>query len=251
MKTLKKTFFLFLLLPFFVACIDDNDSLPDNYHVDIATVINPGQSSTFMFQLDNQKLMWTAETFSSTYIPKDGQRIVAYYTLFPDKPSDALYDYKVQLNDAYTVLTKGIFAIKPAQQDSIGNDSIFVKNMWVGSDYLNVEFVYPGNDKIHFISLVSDASKVYTDGKTHLEFRHNANDDSPVAYRDGIVSFNLKSLKPVSNPAENSIVVPIDLVIHVNVPNQTEEKTFEFKYPEVKATTVAYLSKMAIPGQSK
>jgi len=250
MKTFQKTFLLLLLLPFFVACNNDNDSLNDNYHIDIATVINPEQSSSFLFQLDNNKLMWTDTYSSSSYIPKDGQRIVANYTLLPDKPLDALYDYKVKLNDVYNVLTKGIFAIKPSQQDSIGNDSITIKNMWVGSDYLNVEFVYPGNDKIHFISLVSDASKVYTDGKTHLEFRHNANDDRPAIYRQGIVSFNLKSLKPVSDPAGNSILVPIDLVIHVNIPNQTEEKTFEFKYPNETAKSVSCLSKMALSDQS-
>ena len=246
MKTIQKTFFLFFLLPFFVGCIDDNDSKLDNYHIDIATVINPDQHTSFLFQLDNQKLMWTEAATTSTYIPKDGQRIVANYTLLSDKPTDALYDYKVKLNDVYTVLTKGIFAIKPAQQDSIGNDSITVKDIWVGSDYLNVEFVYPGSDKIHFISLVSDASKVYTDGKTHLEFRHNSNDDSPVAYHEGVVSFNLKSLKPASASA-----LPINLVIHVNIPNQTAEKTYELKYPAEKANSTAYLSKMTIPLQKK
>jgi len=236
MKTFQKAFLLFLLIPFFVACMDDNDSPNENYHVDIATVINPDSSSSFVFQLDNDKLMWAPATGSSSYIPKDGQRIVAYYTILTDNSLDSLYDYKVQLNDAYNVLTKGIFAIKPAQQDSIGNDSISIKNIWVGSDYLNVEFVYPGNDKIHYINLVSDASKVYTDGKTHLEFRHNANDDSPVSYREGIVSFNLKSLKPASGAAA------IKLVIHVNIPNQTDEKTYEFKYPDFNVETTHALS---------
>jgi len=224
--------------------MDDNDSINENYHIDIATVINPDSSSSFMFQLDNDKLMWAPASGSSSYKPKDGQRIIAYYTILPDKSVDSLYDYKVQLNDAYNVLTKGIFAIKPAQQDSIGNDSITIKDMWVSSDYLNVEFVYPGNDKIHYISLVSDASKAYTDGKTHLEFRHNANDDRAVSYREGIVSFNLKSIKPASSAAA------INLVIHVNIPNQTAEKTYEYKYPNEKAATVSYLSKMKAPGQS-
>jgi hypothetical protein len=65
---------------------------------------------------------------------------------------------------------------------------------------------------------------VYTDGKTHLEFRHNANDDSPNYYRRGIVSFDIKSLQATTSNKT------INLVIHVNVPNQAEEKTYALTY---------------------
>jgi len=226
MKAILKGIILSLIVPLFVACDFDHDDdyVVQNYYVDIATVKNPDSLSTFFFRLDNDKLMWTATTNYYNYRPKDGQRIVAYYSILSDKRATGLYDYDVRLNNAYTVLTKGIFKISPSTQDSIGNDSISISEIWMGSDYLNVEFRYIGYNQIHYINLVSDASKIYTDGKVHLEFRHNANGDTPNYYRQGIVSFDLKSLQAATSNKT------LNLVIHVNVPNQVEEKTYSLTY---------------------
>jgi len=225
MKTIKKTFFLALLLPLFVACDFDDDGYSlDNYWIDIATVENPDSSSFFYFRLDNNDIMWTAATNFRHFRPVDGQRIIANYTILSNGAASSSYNHDVKLNDVYKVLTKGIFPITTATADSIGNDSIHVKNMWIGSDFLNVQFVYTGYDKTHFINLVSDASKVYTDGKMHLEFRHNGNGDTPMYYRSGIVSFNLKSLQ--TGAGSDSI----NLVIYVNEPNMVADKKFELTY---------------------
>jgi len=226
MKSKINILVVLLLVPLFVACNfdDEDDYVVQNYYADLATVKNPDGLSTFFFQLDNKKLMWTAVSSLYNYRPKDGQRIVAYYSVLSDKRATGLYDYDVRLNNVYPVLTKGVFQISSSQQDSIGNDSIAISDIWIGSDYLNVEFGYLGYNRTHYINLVYDASKLYTDGKTHLEFRHNANGDSPSYYRRGIVSFDLKSLQAAS------INTAIDLVIHVNVPNQVEEKTYSLTY---------------------
>jgi len=229
MKTILKTLFFLLGLSIFTACNNDDNSL-SNYHVDIATVINSNNNSAFTFELDNNSIMKPIYTNVANYVPKNGQRIVANYTILSESLSGKKFD--VKLNDVYNVLTKGIYAITPSKQDSIGNDSIQIEDMWIGSTYLNVDFIYPGNDKTHFISLVSDASKLYNDGKIHLEFRHNANKDAGVILKEGLVSFDIKSLLPVS-PA-NTISAPVTLVIHVNVPNQAAEKTYEFKFPDLK-----------------
>lgn len=247
MKSISKFLILLLVVPFFGACDldDDDDYVVHNYYVDIATVQNPDSLSTFFFKLDNDKLMWTAATTLHNYRPRDGQRIVAYYSILSDKRATGLYDYDVRLNNVYPVLTKGIFQITPSKQDSIGNDSISISEIWMGSDYLNVEFHYLGYNQIHFINLVYDASKVYTDGKTHLEFRHNANDDSPNYYRRGIVSFNLKSLQATTTNKT------INLVIHVNVPNQAEEKTYSLAYNFDTNSTLIKSPKISFPENSE
>jgi hypothetical protein len=225
MKTFVKLVFIFVIAVFAVACNhrDDNNDLYD-YQIDIATVQNPYNLTNFFFKLDNNKLMWVDKTVFKDYAPKDGQRIIANYTLLSDKSVTHLYNYVVQLNDAYNVLTKGIFNITKATQDSIGNDSISIEDMWIGSDYINVQFSYPGYNKTHFINLVNDTSKVFTDGKIHLFFRHNSNSDEPAYIRTGIVSFNIKSLQ---TGATSSI---LNLVIHVNVPNQAADKTYDLTY---------------------
>jgi hypothetical protein len=225
MKSHSKYLLLILFVPFFMACDNNDDGYRiNNSRVDIATVRNPNSSSKFSFLLDNNQLMQITQTDVSTFIPKDGQRIIANFTLLTQTKVDSVYNTTVRLNDASTVLTKGIFNITPAKQDSIGHDSITIRDMWIGNDFLNIEFAYFGNNKTHYINLVSDASKVYTDGKTHLEFRHNGNGDAATYYLKGIVSFNLKSLQTgVSGTVLN-------LAIHVKVPFQTTEKMYNIPY---------------------
>lgn len=224
---MKRILFFVLLFPFFVACNDDDQSkIP--YRINIATVENPNNSTAFYFRLDNDTLMWTDKSNFPYYRPKDGQRIIANYTILEKKADSETYQYAVKLNDVYEVLTKGIFKISPEKQDSIGNDLIQVEDMWIGSDYLNVEFVYTGYDRIHFINLVSDSLKTYTDNKIHLEFRHNANGDYPMYRKWGVVSFDLRSLR------HEAVADSLVLVIHTREtgtanPDKTYERTYKFQ----------------------
>jgi hypothetical protein len=244
MKTQNKILLLSLFLALFTACDNyDRDIYFNDSYTDIATVENPDLSSRFLFRLDNNLVMWTAATNLPDYFPKDGQRIIAEYRILSEMRTGSSYDYNVKLIDAYSILTKEIFKVTPATNDSIGHDSVYIDDMWIGSDYLNVEFTYPGNNKIHFINLVSDSSKVYTDGKIHLEFRHNANGDSLVNYKHGIVSFKLNSLKV--GAGSNSLI----LVIHVNVPNKTADKLYTLKYNFGASSSIYLVPKKSYPMQ--
>ena len=71
--------------------------------------------------------MWITSTNFPYYRPKTGQRIIANYSIVSVNTENDAYNHKVVLNDVYEVLTKGIFKIKPATQDSIGNDQIDVR----------------------------------------------------------------------------------------------------------------------------
>jgi len=215
----------------FTACFDDDGYSLDKFWVDIATVENPDEKPAFFLRLDDNTMLWTAASNFANYRPNHGQRVVANYTILWDKKATGLYDYDVKLNDVYEVLTKGIFYITPQTQDSIGNDSIQVKNMWIGSKFLNVEFVFPGFEKIHFINLVKDTTRTYTDGKVHLEFRHNANNDPGIYNRWGLVSFDISSLR--RNDADS-----VQLVVHVNVPNQIAHKKYELTYRYKRSSAV-------------
>ena len=229
MKSHSKYFLLIMLMPLFMACDNNYDGYNygysiNNYRIDIATVKNTTSTDKFSFLLDNNQLMQITQSNVPTFIPVDGQRIIANYTILSRTKVDSVTNSNVKLNDASLVLTKGIFKITPATQDSIGNDSITIRDMWIGADFLNVEFAYLGYNKTHYINLVSDASKVYTDGKTHLEFRHNGNGDAPTYYLTGIVSFKLKSLQT------GVTGTVLNLVIHVKVPHQTAERMYNIPY---------------------
>lgn len=223
---MKKYIFLLLALFFIVACNDDDDGYSlDKFWVNIATVENPNNGSAYFLTLDNGTRLWVAATNYQGYRPQTGQRIIADYTILNDKPEGSTYDHDVKLNDAYNILTKGIFYITPETQDSIGNDPIGINEIWIGSDYLNVRFYYGAYNKVHYLSLVQDLSKEYTDGKIHLELRHNAHDDSETNRINGIASFLLSSL--LDNTVTSAST--LSLAIHVNLYGDSE-KVYDFTY---------------------
>ena len=224
MKTINRYLLLAMLAPlFFISCKGDDGYSLGDIRRSIATIENPENGSFFFLILDNGDRIWAAATSNNQYKPKDGQRVIADYTVLSDGPSDGSYKYDVKLVSAYNILTKGIFDITSAAQDSIGYDPIKVEDIWIGSDYLNIEFVYAGYSGIHFINLVADDSKEYNDGKTHLEFRHNANGDPQSHNMWGIASFDLRSLKTTG-------VESLPLVIHVRELSSSEEELYELNY---------------------
>lgn len=242
---MKKILMGIFALTLLVSCNmhDNEDSNVANRWTSIATVQNSGLRSDFYFRLDNNDLMWVRSTNFPNYVPKDGQRIIADYNILSVNNESALYNHKVALVDVYEVLTKGIFAITPATQDSIGNNPIEVRQMWIGSDYLNVEFNYYGYNKIHFISLVKDAAKTYTDNKVHLEFRHNANADATSYSRWGVVSFKLSTLK------QSAVGDSVNLVIHTKEFGSAADRSYNLTYKFGALATQQQVRKMVMPSK--
>ena len=203
-------------------CDNDGYSL-SKFWVGMATVENPDGENYFYFDTDNGKRMWTAASALPGYRPEDGQRIIADYTILSDRPAGSSYDHDVKLNRVFNVLTKNVVEITEENTGELGNDPVRVTDIWVGADYLNVEFEIAGQNKRHTINLGIDPSKEYEDGKTHLELRHNAKGDIPSVDREGIVSFNLKSLQ---TPDKEFLT----LVVHALSPESGEKKTYEVVY---------------------
>ena len=180
MKTVKFILALIAGSLFVTSCSDDDGYSLDKFWVSIATVDNQAGDPYFFLKLDNGKLMWTAATNLPYYRPADGQRIVADYTILSDKPEGSGYDHDVKLNNVlHKILTKDVASITAENSDSLGYDPIQINDIWVGGDHLNVEFVFAGLSKVHYINLGQDEADSYNDGKVHLKFRHNANSDSP------------------------------------------------------------------------
>jgi hypothetical protein len=170
---------------------DDGYSLGDVWY-SIATVVPANDSPTYYLRLDYGTTLWPVATDIPWYVPKEKHRVLAYYTVLSDSYYD--YDHAVKVLDIQDVLTKPIAEDQGEDNDSyFGNDPVKILSMWVGDGYLNVKFGFNyGGSVKHFINLVKRESE---NTPWYFEFRHNAYQDNAYVQRNGIVSFDLSSLK--------------------------------------------------------
>lgn len=129
---------------------------------------------------------------------KTGDRILVNYTILNDEVNDAgeVDRYFVKINSVEKVLLKGILDITEENQDSIGNDPIIVKDVWMTDSLLNFELKYWGRYMVHFINLVKEPGELTADDQPiQLELRHNDNGDVEDIPYAAYVSFNLEALK--------------------------------------------------------
>lgn len=239
---MKRILLFALLIPLFIACNKEEEDVEQSV-VKIGTVENPSQLTNFYLNQDDSVRLWVIDSDIKYYRPKNDQRVIMEYVILSNKPRGSSYQHDVKLKDVYEILTKGIFNITPETQDSIGNDPVAIRDMWVTNDFLNVEFVYPGYSKTHFINLVSDATKPLTDNKVRLEFRHNDNDDYPSYNISGIVSFSIKSLRVSGS---NSV----DFVVHTKeFDSGNADKTYSFTYKYGTTASAAPSKQLTMPAR--
>ena len=199
---MKKLNFLLLALvlsvvPALQSC-DDNDgySLGD-FAIDWATVRVAG-GDAYSLTGDTWGTLWPGATAIPGYKPTDGQRVVAYFNPLGDNWEG--YDHVVKVEYLRNVLTKQVEELTPENEAEFGNDPVLIYkgNMWISGGYLNVIFCQdlPAKEK-HRISLVRPSSLVddREDGYFHLELRYNTYGDTTGRWVNGVVSFNLNSLK--------------------------------------------------------
>jgi hypothetical protein len=245
---MKKIFGLLLVPALLLAggCNNEYDGYSlSKYWVDMATVENPDGEPYFYFNTDEGERMWVAATALRGYRPKNGQRIVANYTILYDAPKDSGYDHDVKLNAAYNVLTREIVALTEENDAQLGHDPLGVRDLWVGAHYLNVEFSYLGKNGRPDINLVRDGSKVDEAGKIHLELRYNSGliyalsepptaQGEPVLYeRKGIASFDLSSLQ---TEGEESVTLVIHSLPAYGAEEETHEVIFTYGAKKVHST---------------
>lgn len=198
-----------------------NDNASSRVFYSFATVDNPNRSSFFSFTSDLGNQLHVTQTRIPYFRPADGQRIIAQYNII--ERNNEINEHRVRLLSAYSILTKDIVEITAENDEALGNDPIRIVNMWIGSDFLNIEFRYLGFSRVHLINLGNNTLVTHDDGKTHLEFRHNANGDAAVRWFWGMASFNLL-------PLQENATSPLQLVIHAPSFQVNGQEEFEIEY---------------------
>ncbi|MGQ1946920.1 NigD-like protein [Geofilum sp. OHC36d9] len=193
-RNVLRTAILLLGVLFLQACEDDNDYSMDHFWVTTATIDRSGSVHPYLIVTDNGDRLFPSASVVKGFDPDDGQRIWVNYTILGDAADE--FDYYVKINDVSEILTKGVFTLTSSTADSIGNDPVKIKDVWLSGNYLNVGFVYGGGGAIHFINLIQEESKpLNDDGYPILEFRHNRNQDLYNYAMKGWVSFDLSDFR--------------------------------------------------------
>lgn len=152
----------------------------------------------YFFELDEGSKLYPSDTTAiHNYALVDNQRAFVYFTLLDEALPG--YEYNAVLKHVENILTKDIHYMSSEEEDSIGHDRIDVDDVWLTKDYVNIvyKFYHSNNpEKKHMLNLVVNESSMYPDdGYLHLEFRHNAYNDTPLQGGSGIVSFKLDSVR--------------------------------------------------------
>jgi hypothetical protein len=183
------------------SCLDDDGYSLGKIWVGFG-ILQETDSVTKEYQivLDNNKILIPVSVdFNIYHYVKNGDRVLINYTILDDNSQggETATKFYVRINSVSKVLMKGIIDITEENQDSIGNDPIDVRDIWVTDSLLNIKIRYWGLNKIHLINLVKQPGELdeTTVQPIELELRHNKNDDEERIPHTGFVSFRLNALK--------------------------------------------------------
>lgn len=178
---------------FLLSC--DDDSYSYEFRLSYGVVEKPSMGH-YTINLDNGKILYPSFSNISSDQLENQMRLLVDYTILEDADPSRGFDYYVRLNGAREILTKELVPYSLSVSDSLGLDPIELEEPWIANGFITFDFLYAGNGLIkHMVNLVLLDEKT-SDGRTLLEFRHNAYTDPGNYAIQGTVSFRLANTFP-------------------------------------------------------
>lgn len=186
-------------------CLDDDGYSLSDMWVGFGVLKQTGTDPVeYQIVMDNDDILvpvsaiWYYGSGDSNAELGDGSRVIVNYTVVGDN-SDGSADateYYVKVNSLKKVLMKNIIDITSENQDSIGNDPVIVRDMWVTDSLLTFKIKYWGYDQTHYINLVKQPGDITEANQPiELELRHNNRSDDESILYSAYVSFKLNKLE--------------------------------------------------------
>lgn len=186
-----------LLSILFVSCNNDEDrySLGKVWiSMGIIDTINT-YGYDFVIYCDNGDTLLPAANAAINFEATNNQRVIANYTKLGDV-SNTKQMFYVKVNNLNKVLFKELIELNNEVADSLGNDPVMISDMWLKNDMLNIEFMYAGSYKTHYINLAYKTNdQGVIEQPVELVFKHNDNNDENHHLLNGIVTFRLNAIK--------------------------------------------------------
>jgi hypothetical protein len=149
-------------------------------------------------------------------------RVIADFSLAGGIKPNGI-DYLINIQHLEKVLTKPVKELNAQNNDSIGNDPMSVRSIWLAKDFLNLNFGFYGGYQTHYINLIRYPGEIPID-TVQLEIRHNDKDDSGYYPMNGFVSFDLSSLR---STVADSLVIKVTAK---EFDSRTYTGYFKYKY---------------------
>ncbi len=241
MKNLFLVSVVFFTLVFFTGC-DDDDNYPTRYYSSTGTFIKGDDSFYFKTDQGNVMALSSGSNLNEDDFSNDSTRALSVFYVEKEY-SEGDIDSLINVTDYDEILTKSIFHFTSETEedvkDSIGNDAIHIRDMWITDNYLTIYFSYYGGSEIHYINLVQDADSLESaDGDLILEFKHNANSDNYGYNLSGFVSFDISELQSTDSSSISLLVRNI-----INSSGDYEDQTIVYSYGDDSDSTTEFLSK--------
>ena len=193
MKTIfLKTGIVVMMVSLFLttSCLKDGKSL-DRYWLSYGVLI--GSTGNLNVRLDDGTILYP-DAKSQNYLTQfASDRILVNYSVESNKVENGKTNYNVKINNVDKLLKKNVVMLTKQNADSLGKDPINAQNFWFGNNFLNINFSFLQEQKIHMINLAVDTIQ-NNPQVVSLLLKHNALNDSPAFERSGFVSFDLTSL---------------------------------------------------------
>ncbi len=184
------------------------------YKVDLATVVFDNGLHSFL--LDSGESLYTSD--QQWKIEKDQRVWLNYSYLSEEKPG---YDRVVKVN-VCRVITQGKPLITNQETiDIFRNDPVYLRSVWLGSTYLNLDFSFDFYSNPHKIALLMADIQQISD-TIMLYFRHSTGEDLPGYERRSYASFDLSEILGLSDGSRL-------LFVNINSTNYGA-KNFDLRY---------------------
>ncbi|MFW6267719.1 MAG: hypothetical protein ACOC1E_01160 [Marinilabiliaceae bacterium] len=231
MKKFGQIVFALLWLFSVTGCIDDNDDQPPRY-------LELGKTAEDQYDvpvvITDSETVLRIEEYAGDFDFEESERVLIKYEITgeqdreerDDQNTDSEGDYTVKALSIQEVVTKQVVELNEENRDTIGSDPLFVNDIWLGGGYLNIDFSFYGDEKVHYINVVKDPDEQpEEETEIHLEIRHDARgDDFRQRYR-GLMSFYLDSLEV---EGANSVKLVFENQDHYSTPFPGFEIEYEY-----------------------
>jgi hypothetical protein len=219
MKHMKKVMIILVVAISIIAtnCAKEDDNAYFPYSA--IGLLHITTDSTILVSDENERLL-IKTSISSDF--KDNDRVVIQFKETEETLPQGINSV-IEVGEVIKVLTKPIFVLQSQFIDSIGDDELTINSLWVGKNYLNLNFTYYGGYQDHYINLTRQPGDIRTD-TVELAIKHNNNEDSGNSGFYAFVSFDLTTLK---NDVADSVILHITAK---EFNSRTYNKFFTYKY---------------------